>query len=332
MTTQFHHTWGDFGGIKHPNEIKYEAATIIANGGLLSIGDQMPPNGKLIDGVYESIKECNTFVREREEFCIEATPVKSIAVLAKEDFPYSSVDVNFFFTQNKLPNLQGATKILVKSHQQFDLVDEWMDIDKYKVLFIPELMELNDLIIEKIKNFVKDGGILIASHLSSLKANNFALADVLGVDFLNMSPYSFSYAKLNNKLKKGIPDINFVCYDTLTNVRPGKGTEVLGNIINPLIERNGARYFSHCQAPEGVLTDYPIATLHNYGKGKAVYISIPIFSLYFKEDYYIYRLFIQNILNMVYTDNVIKEVNGPLNLEINLMEQKRKKPDNFTYD
>ena len=47
MTGKFHTTWGEFGGFKHPNALRYEVSLAAACGASSSIGDQMPPNGRL---------------------------------------------------------------------------------------------------------------------------------------------------------------------------------------------------------------------------------------------------------------------------------------------
>lgn len=41
MTGKFHTTWGEFGGIKHPNALRYECAAMLANGSKCSVGDQL---------------------------------------------------------------------------------------------------------------------------------------------------------------------------------------------------------------------------------------------------------------------------------------------------
>ena len=39
MTGKFHSSWGEFGGLKHPNALRYECAAMIAAGAKCSIGD-----------------------------------------------------------------------------------------------------------------------------------------------------------------------------------------------------------------------------------------------------------------------------------------------------
>jgi hypothetical protein len=43
MTGKFHTTWGEFGGFKRPNALRYECAAMLAFGSKCSIGDQLHP-------------------------------------------------------------------------------------------------------------------------------------------------------------------------------------------------------------------------------------------------------------------------------------------------
>ncbi|MEI7834394.1 MAG: hypothetical protein WCJ56_14500, partial [bacterium] len=55
MTGKFHSHWGEFGGYKHPNALRFESALSLANGAKISIGDQMHPYGKLDEATYRLI-------------------------------------------------------------------------------------------------------------------------------------------------------------------------------------------------------------------------------------------------------------------------------------
>jgi len=55
MTGKFHTTWGEFGGFKHPNALRYECAAMLAQGSKCSIGDQLHPSGKMDESTYEII-------------------------------------------------------------------------------------------------------------------------------------------------------------------------------------------------------------------------------------------------------------------------------------
>jgi hypothetical protein len=52
MTGKFHTTWGEFGGFKHPNALRYECAAMLAYGAKCSVGDQLHPLGRMDESTY----------------------------------------------------------------------------------------------------------------------------------------------------------------------------------------------------------------------------------------------------------------------------------------
>ena len=71
MTGKFHLSWGEFGGFKHPNALRYEAALSLACSARCSVGDQMHPYGFLDDATYELIGKAYKEVEEVEEYAYE---------------------------------------------------------------------------------------------------------------------------------------------------------------------------------------------------------------------------------------------------------------------
>jgi hypothetical protein len=47
MTGKFHTSWGDFGSYKNPAALQFECFQMVALGAVCSVGDQLPPRGKL---------------------------------------------------------------------------------------------------------------------------------------------------------------------------------------------------------------------------------------------------------------------------------------------
>mgnify|MGYP003305866600 FL=1 len=66
MTGKFHHSWGEFGGYKHPNALIYETALSVANGAGCSIGDQMHPLSEMNMATYNLIGKAYSLIEEKE--------------------------------------------------------------------------------------------------------------------------------------------------------------------------------------------------------------------------------------------------------------------------
>ena len=72
MTGKFHTTWGEMGGYKHPNALRYECGAMLAFGASCSIGDQALPSGELDPGSYELIGSAYREVKTKEPWCVDA--------------------------------------------------------------------------------------------------------------------------------------------------------------------------------------------------------------------------------------------------------------------
>ena len=84
MTGKFHKSWGEFGGFKHPNALRYETALSVANGAACSVGDQLHPYGKMDLASYELIGAGYSEIAKKEEYLIGAENVAEIAVFGTE--------------------------------------------------------------------------------------------------------------------------------------------------------------------------------------------------------------------------------------------------------
>lgn len=86
----------------------------------------------------------------------------------------------------------GFYQALVEARIPFDMVYgrklDAPDIDRYKVLILPDAARLTDEECEKLRQYVKRGGSLVATYQTSLYAqrvlrSDFALADLFGVSY-----------------------------------------------------------------------------------------------------------------------------------------------------
>ena len=133
MTGKFHTTWGEFGGYKHPNALRYECAAMLAYGAKCSVGDQLHPSGKMDMSTYKLIGAAYAEVEAKEAWCVDACNVADIGLL-------SSAAVNRRGTSagDDVPGDVGAGRVLLEGHFLFDVLDAEMDFGDYKVLVLPD--------------------------------------------------------------------------------------------------------------------------------------------------------------------------------------------------
>lgn len=141
----------------------------------------------------------------------------------------------------------------------------------YKLLIIPGLTVMDKATADKVRNYVKDGGTVIMTANSAVVDETgkvFAtthpghLNDVFGIrvasfeetEVMNeLSRMGYTGKKLQLSYKNKSVDTESVRFDV---IEP-KGAEVLGYITS-------------------LDKDYPVVTSHKYGKGRAIYIGLPV--------------------------------------------------------
>ena len=80
MSGKFHTEWGEFGGFKHPEALKYEAATMVAFGANCNFGDQLHPNGLMDMSTYENIGYAFNYVKEIEAYGKRGKPFSRLGL------------------------------------------------------------------------------------------------------------------------------------------------------------------------------------------------------------------------------------------------------------
>ncbi|MFD0680270.1 MULTISPECIES: family 10 glycosylhydrolase [unclassified Paenibacillus] len=318
MTVRFTEGWGLM-SCKTAEQLKYEFATIMANGGVINIGDQVLPSGKLQSGVYDIIGDAFSFIEEREQLCIGSTATKHIALIG-------SYTENWYFEQGDSATL-GAAKMLIEGHHQFDIFfnDDFPNLSAYKVVVLPETVRLNQQSTERLAEFVRRGGLLLAAGEASLNQGggggrtNFLLAEVLGVDYLDRTPYPFAYMTENTELWEGTAAIPQLVEGPFLKVKSST-SEALSYIQWPLTVPAPQRAFRHPIPPAGRISDFPAITANRFGLGDALYISGPIFSTYWDNNHFWLRRIVNNLLNKYDRDRPFT-VEAPPTVEANLMEK-----------
>lgn len=266
MTGKFHLSWGEFGGFKHPNALKYEVALSLANGAKCSVGDQMHPYGFLDEATYELIGEAYAEAEAVEEYCYDIMPVSDIAIVSVEA-------VNGGTTKNNIQDT-GANRILLEGKYLYDIVDKECDISKYKLLILPDRVRISGDFGEKIKRYVKSGGKVLCSGISGIDdSGNFAF-DV-GAEFISESEVRPSYYNPCYNAE-GLTPSNYVIYSKKYNVKSTEGAEIIGYSKDSFFNRTREHFCSHQHTPFSMESKNPAITVG----GDGAYIAWDIFEEY----------------------------------------------------
>lgn len=146
MTGRFNLDWGDFGGRKPKSSMKYDIQDALLYGFAPSIGDHMHPRDGLDKSLYKEIGELFSYIKQMETYTDGTAPMVEAAILRNKIHYNTSLER--FNNSDK-----GAARMLAELKICFDIINEDMDFDSYKLLVLPDYIEITDKLKEKLENF-----------------------------------------------------------------------------------------------------------------------------------------------------------------------------------
>ena len=164
MTGKFHESWGEFGGFKHPNALRYEAALCAAHGSRMSIGDQLHPRAKMEEATYALIGAAYAELEAKEPWLVGARGLAEVAVLTVEAAGSASAGVGQMPHGSKAD--EGVSRVLNEGRIPFDAIDVDANLAQYRLLILPDGIRLGGRLLEVVKAFIKRGGKLFVTGTS----------------------------------------------------------------------------------------------------------------------------------------------------------------------
>ncbi len=245
MTGKFHKSWGEFGGYKHPNALRYEVALSAANGACSSIGDQLHPTGLMDNATYTLIGEAYRTVEKRESWLDGYKNKSDIAILSTEAI-HNSNGIALHHSQSLKWN-SGCARILLESNYLFDVVDTETDISGYKLLILPDICTLDDKLAKKINDYIANGGKVLASYESGLNQEKTDFTIDFGCRFEGNSEYKPTYIRPNDDIES-LCQASYVIYEDAMKVSAttGKSKAI---IDKPYFNRTLDHFCSHLHTP-----------------------------------------------------------------------------------
>ncbi|MEM0327131.1 MAG: beta-galactosidase trimerization domain-containing protein [Thermoproteota archaeon] len=285
--------------------------------------------------------EMNRFLLANEEYLEGMVPLAMVGLFwstRTTDFYRASVPVTDFTPQgeklgrraagNFYAGFLGCYEMLVRSHTVFTILDEESlkpeVLHGYDLIIAPNCACISKSIVETIKEYVKNGGNLIASFECSRYdeygglLGELGLAEVFGVKVGRgvFGPMMLDYMSIvrNHPVAEGL--------SATLLPSPIYGLEVIpttSEVIALFHEKMSARYV---KLPS--LSKNPAILMNNYGKGRCLYIAGNFFEHYNSYHNPDYRRITANAVRLMSRRLVTLE-NCPQSVEITLRYQHGKR-------
>lgn len=320
MTGKFHTTWGEFGGYKHPNALRYECAAMLAFGSKCSVGDQLHPSGRLDSSTYEIIGEAYRDVKAKEEWCRGAEQVFDLAILSSEA-------ENAGHRENLSD--EGASRVFLENHFLFGLIDRTMDFQRFKVIVLPDDICIDEALKEKLDDYLNGGGGLVLSGKSGLWKDRDAFAFDLGAEYHGLSPFhppgdepqrGHDYMQPVPALCPSFAKMPQIMYERSHRIHVTTG-ESLGKIFDPYFNRTWDHFCSHQHAPNQTESSgFDCGSR----QGNILYFSHPVFRHYRSYGAVANREFITRSIRTFFGDSISLDTNLPSTARVALTSQEER--------
>ncbi len=240
MTGKFHGTWGEFGGFKHPNALRYECAAMLAFGAKCCVGDQLHPDGHLDESTYAIIGQTYAEVEAKEAWCEGVQNVADIGFL-------SAVALDPQHQKGEEADA-GATRLLLEGGFLFDILDGEMDLTPYKLVIVPEDGWIAPALKARLDSYIAGGGRVLFGGRSPMDSEGRLMFD-LGAEVAGESAFSLDFIHPIPALRPAFVDSPMVVYDRYPRVRLMTDGRSLGDVYEPFFERAWNHFCSHQHAP-----------------------------------------------------------------------------------
>jgi hypothetical protein len=224
------------------------------------------------------------FVKANEALLEQHVPVASIGIYysrpTRLSYRNKSEEGNEFGTE-----IRGVETVLMENHILHDFIlDDQLSkerLQRYELVILPNVRCMSEGEIKLLKEYVHEGGNLIATYATSLfdtdgkERVDFGLAELFGVNYsgkrenTRKDNYQFILNKKHPLVEADSSSTELLFTAGFTALtKPGKASEVICTWV-PTIQNQPPDKAS----VQGFPTDYPTIIEHGYGKGKVIYFA-----------------------------------------------------------
>lgn len=281
MTARFQHSWGEFGGYKGKDALKYEIANCLSLGAGVSIGDHMHPSGKIDMGAVGLMNYAFSYMQEIEDYCLGTERVANVGVVMAETGAAND----------------GVNSFLLERHIDYKIIIRPEDLKGISLVVLPDCAVISEELAGGLKKFVSAGGAIIASG-SSLKGDFNC-----GIKYLQFSEKRY--------VDYIVPDFDIglcgspLLMNTAAYKTSGEqaGFTAHTAIYEPYFARTNAHFSGHKNTP---YKDEKSLTAGLWKKKNITFFAHDVFSIYNKLGSPYLKNYIAKEFDELYGDNSVE--------------------------
>lgn len=282
MTGKFHLIWGEFGGFKCKEALKYEAAAMALYGVGCSVGDHMHPDGEMEMQTYENIGYAYEYLEKIAPFCFGGQPTARLGLVMSYEKPI----------------MESISKLLMEYQVDYDIVFD-NDFTPFETVIVPEKDRLDEAGVAALKDYIAKGGKVLFCGKALLKDGKF-LVDC-GAEYVGEPEFDCDYLICDIENDFELPNAPMLCTIPGQRIRVTDG-QVLAHTMQPYFSRTLAHFCGHRNTPH----NKDSAALPGIvRKGNVLYMAHSMPDLYGKEGSLYHKRYFKLALDQVYSGGLV---------------------------
>ena len=349
MNERFH-CWGEW-QTRSALDWKLEFATILANGANCFFADQPYADGSLEPEIYRQLKPCFDFVKRLEPLCRDAVPVYEVGILA------AAGSQHFHLPQLCNPRagtgelgvkerIAGAHSAAIELGWQAHIFDEptlRANLDRLRVVIVPEQELLEEETITRLGDFVRAGGRLLLTGGCGRFDEQFRerarwpFEAIAGVRFRGEWPALLNYFRVTPEFavkRKDLLPLPVQCWGRAIRFTTNGAQQLVG-LSEPIADvfKDGKRVRENFQyhtvmgaCPPAAKVSGGAVFLNHCGRGLVMTMAVDPFTRYSVEGHRLLRGLIAACFDALDApaQRRVACLDKPLHIETHLMQQRNR--------
>ncbi len=245
-----------------------------------------------------------------------------------------------------LSNVLGTFRATLEEHLPTAVINDWnltaADLAPYKVLVLPNSACMSEEQAEAIRQYVKDGGGLVASLDTSLfddlgnPRKDFLLADVFGVNYKGAIVGSARKEEIDANFAMGVDESYWEkrknIFDLKITDHPMLSVPLLEQYIGdkPVVfkgqavaveARPDAKVIATMTMHENAAGEMPAVVVNRYGKGRVVYLAGGLDSAYYLYPYPYQRVMLAQAMRWAASEPARIQIQAPMCVQATTFRQ-----------
>ncbi len=251
--------------LRGPDRVLLDSMTTIAHGGACSIEVSPIHQGVITDGTIRCISEVGKYIRDREQYLIDAKPIYDVAIFEPE-------------TAYGWTRPDGWQNVLLERQIPFGILYADSDLSGYRLLILDGSISLDEQLARRITEYIETGGSLIVECDAAQFGTPVGdiLSDVLGIRDMGSTGCPAQYISISDERLAGEMGLDDLIIEGEAHKIKVTTAETLAYYRYEFADRSPDKNILINLPPSKTRSNDPAVTVNQYGKGRAMYVGCPI--------------------------------------------------------